>query len=818
MIVLPVAMYPMLFPPSWTVSMTEQQRPLRLAVLCGGPSPERGISLNSVRSVCDHLEGDDMDIVPVYFDLHTKPYLLSRGQLYSNTPSDFDFKLRSTAEALSDRRLRALLKGVDLAFPVMHGKFGEDGGIQSLLEGLRIPFVGSDAAACKRCFDKYDANEYLRSLGFYTLPSIKIERNDRDIPQRIVAFFTAHQVQRAAVKPAVGGSSIGVFSVETVHEAVEKVAQLFADQFYERVVVEQFATGTEFTAVLLENRFGMPVCLLPVEIEADYTQHQIFDFRKKYLPTRQVTYYCPPRFDNEDIERIQMQAQQLFVAFGLQDFARFDGWLREDGNLWFSDFNPVSGMEQNSFLFLQAAHVGMSHRDVLRFIVRRACQRYSLAFGAESRAYDRPRQRLHVLFGGNTAERQVSLMSGTNVWLKLRRSTRYDPRPYLLDAQGLVWELPYALTLNHTVEEIAAWCRRAARHEARLALLKQRVVERLAPLPGQLTEPLSLPRRLSLQQFVKESPCIFIALHGGMGEDGTLQQVLEDARVRFNGSGAQASRLCMDKYATGKAVEALGAAGILTAKKRLLPVKPLARYTQRDYEALWAELVQALQAPSLIVKPPDDGCSAGIMHLRSPQDLETYVTLLLQRVPRIPGRTFAMQRDMVEMPVRLPRRLLFEQFIATDRVRVEGHNLVWQHVSGWIEVTVGVLGKRHHMRALNPSITVALGDVLTVEEKFQGGTGVNVTPPPPEYVSPEVLTLVKRRIETVANALDLAGYARIDCFIHISTGEVIVIEVNTLPALTPSTVLFHQALAEPQPLYPKEFLERVLEVSGVALP
>jgi D-alanine-D-alanine ligase-like ATP-grasp enzyme len=256
----------------------------------------------------------------------------------------------------------------------------------------------------------------------------------------------------------------------------------------------------------------------------------------------------------------------------------------------------------------------------------------------------------------------------------------------------------------------------------------------------------------------------------------------------------------------------------MTARKRILPVKPFARFSRPDYEILWEELVRTLHAPSVIVKPPDDGCSAGIVHLRSPQDLETYVTLLLRRVPRIPGQTFAMQRDMVEMPVRLPRKLLFEQFIATDRVRVVGHELVWQHVSGWVEVTVGVLGKRHHMRALNPSITVVLGDVLTVEEKFQGGTGVNITPPPPEYVSPEVLMLVKRRIETVARALDLAGYARIDCFIHITTGEVIIIEVNTLPALTPSTVIFHQGLAEPQPLYPKEFLERLLEVSGVALP
>ena len=80
-------------------------------------------------------------------------------------------------------------------------------------------------------------------------------------------------------------------------------------------------------------------------------------------------------------------------------------------------------------------------------------------------AYDPGHQNI-VLFGGSTAERQVSLMSGTNVWLKLRRSSRYLPEPYLLDPQGEVWQLPYALCLNHTVEEIYENCLEAPAREA----------------------------------------------------------------------------------------------------------------------------------------------------------------------------------------------------------------------------------------------------------------------------------------------------------------------------------------------------------------
>ena len=146
------------------------------------------------------------------------------------------------------------------------------------------------------------------------------------------------------------------------------------------MVVEPFCEGIEFTTIILQNRFCMPVAVLPTEIEMDYKDHQVFDYRRKYLATRQVTYHCPPRFNDDVVERIQIQAEQLFTVLGMRDFARFDGWVMPDGNLWFSDFNPISGMEQNSFLFQQSSRIGMSHRDLLRFIVRNACRRYNINF------------------------------------------------------------------------------------------------------------------------------------------------------------------------------------------------------------------------------------------------------------------------------------------------------------------------------------------------------------------------------------------------------------------------------------------------------
>src|SRR3989338_3688440 len=131
------------------------QKKFKIALLAGGPSLERGISLNSARSVLDHLESDIIEIVPIYFDQKKRAYKISPAELYSNNPSDFDFKLSKKGSFLSERSLVKLLKSTDIVFPAMHGPFGEDGQIQAFLEKNKILFIGSGSKACKIASDKY---------------------------------------------------------------------------------------------------------------------------------------------------------------------------------------------------------------------------------------------------------------------------------------------------------------------------------------------------------------------------------------------------------------------------------------------------------------------------------------------------------------------------------------------------------------------------------------------------------------------------------------------------------------------------------------
>jgi hypothetical protein len=317
--------------------------------------------------------------------------------------------------------------------------------------------------------------------------------------------------------------------------------------------------------------------------------------------------------------------------------------------------------------------------------------------------------------------------------------------------------------------------------------------------------------RLTLEEFVARAPLVFIGLHGGLGEDGRLQTLLEDSGVPYTGSGPAASALCMDKAATGDAVRALRHPLVGTSAKRRLPLAELSRLDQAGVGLLWDELAGELRADSLIAKPVGDGCSAGVVRLFGAKDLVAYLAATQAGVDRLAPGTLYRQTSIVEMPTVRPEAILFEPFIRTDKVLVAEREIFWKELTGWVEVTVGVLGRQGALCALTPSMTIASGAVLSVEEKFQGGTGINITPPPPEYVPSDVVETVKASIKVVAEALGINGYARIDCFANRHTGELIIIEANSLPGLTPSTVIYHQALAETPPLFPTEFLEKILE-------
>ena len=909
----------------------------RIAILCGGPTAERGISLNSARSILDNLHGPGFQIFCYYIDHGLRAFEISDRQIYSNTPSDFDFKLRDEVDNLlpNPEALAFHLKGqVDIVFPALHGAFGEDGTIQAALEAANISFVGTSALHASRVFYKYLCSLFLADHGFLTLPIVLLKATEQERHQKKMhQWFSLHRLHPdndlVIVKPARGGSSIGVKVACGVKQAVMLAAEIISSGLDTRVVVEKYVdTGNEFTIIVIETQDG-PVPLIPTEVQIltggkqeDFSfpeqdaekggseklpeQHSIFNFRRKYLPTVQVVNHTPATFGRDAVDQIRDTAYNIFVALGLRDFARLDGFFIPfpdqnssvksaafvKGQPVFNDVNIISGMEQTSFLFQQAAEVGMTHSSVLKQILHGALLRagiltacttssecpvvqplISSKSGSREKVYtqecmlnarrdvsaqlsdqwpiiekaDRfvnsPRKKVYVLFGGGTSERQVSLMSGTNVWLKLRSLLEFEVFPVLLvpniDGLGLsstiVWHLPYAAVLRHTVEEILTLLN-APREPWMRALIEKvclRMREDGSPHRIHDEDILTQARAETLESMVRaaalEGAVVFIALHGGCGENGSLQALLAAAGVPFTGSGSTASRRCIDKSVTGAIVAPLSSYGILTSQKHTVPLRSLKSLCDVNGASSAWSTFSALVGPAtsgMCIKPNTDGCSTGVARLHGSADLFAYASAVSVSSSRlnqaeIPStcqfdfhRTSVLHSDLQYL-------FLIEPFVSTGHASIQldeigSETLIFKEnistKSRWIEVTIGTVGSKGHVRALDPSLTVvASGDILSLEDKFQCGTGINLTPIPSTIVSPDILSAAKNRIERAANFLQVEGLARIDAFLHVDTGDVLIIEANTVPGLTPSTVFFHQALSGNPQLNPAKLLGQAVQ-------
>jgi len=250
---------------------------------------------------------------------------------------------------------------------------------------------------------------------------------------------------------------------------------------------------------------------------------------------------------------------------------------------------------------------------------------------------------------------------------------------------------------------------------------------------------------------------IFLGLHGKYGEDGCCQGLLELLKIPYTGSGVLSSALGMDKLACRR---------VLAADDIPVPhTCPISRrqWEEGDREARLQEIAAEIGFPC-IVKPSREGCSTAVAKVNAATGLSGAV---------------------------------LEAFLWDDTVLVE------EFISG-TEVTCGVIGHRPPL-PLVPSETIPTSDILSLEDKFLYGQGENKTP---ARLPEDVIASIRETAVRTFLSLDLKGYARIDMFVR-ENGQVVVLEPNTLPGMTPSTVLFHQAAAAG--ITQSDLIERIID-------
>jgi D-alanine-D-alanine ligase len=261
-------------------------------------------------------------------------------------------------DALRDVSQRLLDQKVDVAFLALHGRFGEDGTIQGLLELMDIPYTGSGVLASALGMHKVCAKKVVRESGVPTPDFYEIGRADPAVEaQKAIAVVGLPLM----FKPVQEGSSLGVAKIKTAESLAMHVTQ--GRERFGEVFVEAFVAGTEVTVGVIERPDG-PLALPILEL---VPKNEFYDYEAKY--THGMTeFIMPARLAPDVYQRTQELAVTAFRAIGCRGFGRVD-FMVADGTPYFTEINTLPGMTDLSDLPAQAAAAGISYNDLVETIL-----------------------------------------------------------------------------------------------------------------------------------------------------------------------------------------------------------------------------------------------------------------------------------------------------------------------------------------------------------------------------------------------------------------------------------------------------------------
>ncbi len=578
------------------------------------------------------------------------------------------------------------------------------------------------------------------------------------------------------------------------------------------VLVEGFIEGKEFSCIVAQDDEGKAIALPPTEIRKG---KELFDYRSKYLPglSRKIT---PIDLPNEQIQNIRKECERLFYELKFDVYARIDGFISKEGKIFLNDPNTTSGMMPSSFFFHQAAEIGLNPSQFLTYIIRTSLAQRVLAT-KNSGVYDALLAKLDagikedqnatttkikvaVILGGYSSERHISVESGRNIYEKLASSSKYEPIPVFLtgsNEEHIMYRIPVNVLLKDNADDIKDKIDHYKIHE----LVKQIIVESEAITKKYVgKDNLIKPTRVTYEELGTMVDCVFIALHGRPGEDGAVQAHLERVGLPYNGSGVESSQITIDKFRTN---ELLRQNGFLVAEHLLVKEVDW----NADHSKVLATIKDKIQYP-FIAKPVDDGCSSAVKKIKTPEEFEAFAKLI-----------FRKQEGLDEAAAKVLHIKDKEEFPQKPVILVE-ELISKRDAKHFLEVTGGMLTKYDAQmnvtyEVFEASEALSEGEVLSLEEKFLAGQGQNITPA--RYSAniaerQQISEQVKTTLGAAAKLLNINGYTRIDAFVRIydvNRVEVVFVEVNSLPGMTPATCIFHQTAINGYKPY--DFIDRILD-------
>ncbi|MDR2570657.1 MAG: D-alanine--D-alanine ligase [Oscillospiraceae bacterium] len=344
----------------------------KVVVIFGGFSPEYEVSLNSAYSVINAIDINKYDVMLIG--------ITNKGKWYRYSGSVEDIpnnKWHENKQYLDDAFIspnrgdgiivfenkNAFTISVDIIFPVLHGRYGEDGTIQGLCELAGIPVVGSGSAASALCMDKTRSHRLVSLAGISVPKSVNFDY----IPTEENLLAAVRELKLPVfVKPVKAGSSIGVSKLDNYSDIPKAVKEAFI--YDDAVIIEENIDGKEVGCSVIGNRELLTGRINEIEVSQGF-----FDYNEKYtLKTSKI--HTPARIDEKSESRLQEAGKKIFRVLGCKGYARIDLFLKTDGEIVFSEANTIPGFTVHSQLPRMMSAAGMDYPQLVDKLIELGLQ------------------------------------------------------------------------------------------------------------------------------------------------------------------------------------------------------------------------------------------------------------------------------------------------------------------------------------------------------------------------------------------------------------------------------------------------------------
>lgn len=351
---------------------------IKLCVLFGSASSEYEVSLSSAFGVLENTDRELFDVYPVGITKDGRWYLyfgdtskIKDGSwtgdkanlyplLFDMAPSAKNFIYEKNGEKRSFKP--------DAVFPVLHGKVGEGGEIQGMLEICKIPFVGADHTSSGVCMDKALTKIIVGATGIKQAAYCAVERRDFACDRLSVREKVKGLGYPVFVKPARSGSSVGVSKVKCEDGLFAALEKAFEED--SKVVVEEYIDGRETEVAVLESG-GRYTVSIPGEIDPGF---EFYDYETKYIKDG-ASFYIPARLDENTTNEVRRAALEVFKAAGCRGLSRVDFFVTRDGRVIFNEINTIPGFTPISMYPKLFEASGISYKELISELVRSALEK-----------------------------------------------------------------------------------------------------------------------------------------------------------------------------------------------------------------------------------------------------------------------------------------------------------------------------------------------------------------------------------------------------------------------------------------------------------